>query len=66
MDHGRTQTQVKNALSDWKSEYLAADTKTRTAIRDALQKAYKAIGLTAADADKTIEGWKKSENKKKK
>ena len=66
LDHGRTQAQVKDALSDWKSPYLAGDQKTRTAIRDALQKAYKAMGLTAADADKTIEGWKKSVNKKKK
>lgn len=65
LDHGRTQAQVKDALSDWKSPYLAGDKKTRTAIRDALQKAYKAMGLTAADADKTIDGWKKNKNSSK-
>ena len=64
LDHGRTQKQIKDALSDWKSEYLAADNKGRTAIRDAIQKAYKAIGLTAADADKTINGWTKEKKKK--
>ncbi len=66
LDHGRTQKQVKDALSDWKSTYLAGDQKARSAIRNALQIAYKALGLTAADADKTIEGWKKSEKKTKK
>lgn len=66
LDHGRTQKQVKDALSDWKSEYLAGDQKARSAIRNAMQIAYKALGLTAADADKTIEGWKKSEKKTKK
>ena len=64
LDHGRTQKQIKDALSDWKSEYLAADAKTKTTIRDALQKAYKALGLTAADADKVINGWTKQKTKK--
>ena len=63
LDHGRTQKQIKDALSDWKSEYLAADAKTKTTIRDALQKAYKAMGLTAADADKVINGWTKEKKK---
>lgn len=65
LDHGRTQKQVKDDLSDWKSEYLAGDREARSAIRNALQIAYKALGLTVQDADKTIEGWKKTTNKKK-
>ena len=63
LDHGRTQKQIKDALSDWKATYLAADSKERTEIRDALQKAYKAMGLTAADADKVINGWTKEKKK---
>ena len=61
--HGRTQKQIKDALSDWKSAYLEADARGKTAIRDAIQKAYKAMGLTAEDADKVINGWKKSNKK---
>lgn len=64
MTHGRTQKQIKDALSDWKSVYLEADSRTKTAIRDAIQKAYKAMGLTAADADKVINGWKKNNKTK--
>ena len=63
LDHGRTQKQIKSALSEWKSEYLAADSKGKTAIRDAIQKAYKAMGLTAADADKVINSWTKEKKK---
>ena len=67
MKHGRTQKQVKDSISGrWKSQYLAADSAGRVKIRDAMQKAYKAAGLTAKDADNTIEGWKKDAEKNKK
>ena len=64
LDHGVETKKVKDKLSDWKSEYLEGDAKTRTRIRDALQKAYKALGLKASDADKTIENWKKDKKTK--
>ena len=64
LQHGRTQKQIKDALSDWKSTYLAADATGRIRIRDAITKAYKALGLTAADADKTINGWMKEKKTK--
>lgn len=62
--HGITKEKIKSKLSDWKSDYLAADSRQRIRIRDALEKAYKAAGYTAADADKVINGWI-DENKKK-
>ena len=66
MAHGITKESIKkDYLSDWKSEYLAADSNRRRQIRDAMQKAYKAIGYTAEDADKTIKNWEKSNKKKK-
>lgn len=65
MDHGRTKEQVKISLSDWKSDYLAADSNGRVRIKDALQKAYRVAGYTAEDADKTISKWVKDAKKKK-
>ena len=58
--HGITKEKIKSKLSDWKQAYLEADSAGKVKIRDAMQKAYKAAGYTAADADKTIEGWKKT------
>lgn len=65
MDHGRTKEQVKISLSDWKSDYLAADSNGRVRIKDALQKAYRVAGYTAEDADKTISKWVKDAKKNK-
>ena len=64
LKHGITKDKIKSKLSDWKSEYLKADSAGRIRIRDAITKAYRAAGYTKADADKTIEGWKKDEKKK--
>jgi len=58
MAHGVTQKQIKDYMGDLKQEYLAADSKGKVRIRDAIQKVYKAIGLTAAEADKRIKKWK--------
>ena len=58
MAHGVTQKQIKDYMGDLKQEYLAADSKEKVRIRDAIQKVYKAIGLTAAEADKRIKKWK--------
>ena len=63
--HGITKEKIKSKLSDWKQAYLSADNAGKIKIRDALQKAYRAAGYTAKDADKTIEGWKKDAEKKK-
>lgn len=65
LGHGFTKEKIKSQLGKWKSEYLAADSNGKRKIRDAMQKAYKAIGLTAADADKAIEKWEKDAKKKK-
>ena len=60
LDHGVKKESIKSAITEkWKEIYLNADSKTRTKIRDAIQKAYKAIGLTANDANKVIDNWKK-------
>jgi uncharacterized protein YqgV (UPF0045/DUF77 family) len=66
IDHGVEKKNVKSKLSDWKSEYLGADSRERIRIRDAIQKAYKALGYTAADADKIIDGWVKQQAKQEK
>ena len=59
LKHGITKEKIKSKMSDWKAAYLAADSAGRIKIRDAIQKAYKAAGYTAADADKTIKNWTK-------
>ena len=67
LDHGVDQKKVKEKVNtEYKSEYLAADTNGRLQIRQAMHKVYKAIGLDAKEADKKIEEWKKEEQKKKK
>lgn len=63
LKHGITKDKIKGKLSDWKSEYLAATGKDKTRLEDALTKAYKAIGLTAAEALKIIHGWKPKKTK---
>jgi len=64
IDHGVEKKNVKSKLSDWKSEYLEADSRERIRIRDAITKAHKALGYTAEDADKTINGWTKQKKSK--
>ena len=59
MKHGITQEKIKRYLSDWKSEYLAAEGKEKVRIRDAITKAYKAAGYTVEEADKLFERWNK-------
>lgn len=63
LDHGIEAEKIKGELSHWKSEYLAGDVRTRSRIRDAMEKAYKAMGLKAEDADKVIDSWKKEKKK---
>ena len=62
--HGITKEKIKDRLSKWKSEYLAADSTGKVKIRDAITKAYKALGFTAADAEQTIKNWTKEKKKK--
>jgi len=60
MKHGRTQKNLKEQVNRiLKDQYLAADNAGKVKIRNEMHLAYKAIGLKAEDADKTIEGWKK-------
>lgn len=63
LDHGVEAEKIKSELSHWKSEYLAGDVNTRSRIREAIRKAYQALGLKMEDADKVIDGWKKEKKK---
>lgn len=46
-----------------KAQYMAADANGRIRLKDAMEKAYKALGFTAEDADKTISNWTKEKKK---
>jgi hypothetical protein len=59
LEHGVKQENIVKKLSAWKSKYLEGNADTKRRIRDALQKAYRELGLTAEDADKKIDSWKK-------
>ena len=48
-------TQVNTQV---KKLYAKADSNEKVKLRDAMQKAYRALGYTAEDANKTIEKWK--------
>ena len=56
-------TQINKKI---KEQYMEADSQQKIKLRDAMQKAYKAMGLKAADADKVIEGWTKPKKTTKK
>jgi hypothetical protein len=57
--HGMDKKNIKTEIGKhYKAAYLAADSNGKRKIRDAMQKAYRKLGFTAADADKTINGWK--------
>ena len=60
---GYTEKDIKKEVSSSdgviRNQYMAADTDGRRRIRDAMEKAYKALGFTAEDADKTIRNWTK-------
>ena len=65
LDHGKTEKEVKTRLTtELKDKYLNADSAGKVKVRNQLQIAYKAIGYTAADADKIIDGWVKDAKKK--
>jgi len=60
LKHGKKKESVKTQLTkELKQKYLDANNAGKVKIRNQLQIAYKALGYTAADADKIIEGWKK-------
>ena len=64
--YGSEVKDIKSAITkEMKPKYLAADAAGKVKIRDAIQKAYRAMGLTAADADKVINGWKKEKGEEK-
>ena len=65
LEHGATETGIKTQLTkQYKETYIYSDANEKRKIRDALEKAYKALGYTAADADKVIDGWMKEKTKK--
>jgi hypothetical protein len=59
VNHGVKAENIKSTITNqYKSAYLEADSNGKRKIRDAIQKAYKAAGFTAEDADKVINKWK--------
>lgn len=62
--HGAEEKSIRTTITNkWKEKYLAGDVNTRSRIREAIRKAYQAIGLTSADADKVIDAWKEKKKK---
>lgn len=59
LEHGVPEKKIRDHLSDWRKEYLAADSAGKVRIRDAITKAYKKIGLSKEDADALFERWNK-------
>jgi hypothetical protein len=58
--HGLIPKNIKTQITkQYKQAYLDGSSDEKRRIRDAMQKAYKAMGWTAEDADKVIDGWKK-------
>jgi hypothetical protein len=59
MAHGVKAENIRKQLaSSYKKEYLAATGSRKRQLKDALTKAYKATGLTEAEAIETINKWK--------
>ena len=66
LKHGKTKDNIKTQLTkELKQKYLEANNADKVKIRNELQAAYRALGLTAADANKAIDGWVKEAKKKK-
>lgn len=60
LDNGYEVKDIKSQInSRIKKQYAEADSREKVRLVDAMEKAYKVLGLTAADADKVIDGWKK-------
>ena len=61
--HGKSKKDIKSWIGSkstgFKTRYLEATGREKTKLEDALTKAYKAVGLTAAEALEIIHGWKK-------
>ena len=59
LEIGYTEKDIKTKVNtEIKKLYMAADANGRVKLLDAMQKAYKALGFTAEDADKTVKKWK--------
>jgi hypothetical protein len=64
LDNGYEAKDIKSQInSKIKKEYLPADSKTRTRLKDAMDKTYKALGFTVAEADKKVQEWIKEQKK---
>ena len=67
LQHGKTKEGIKTQLGkELKTKYLEANNADKVKIRNELQAAYRALGLTAADANKIIDGWVKEAKKSQK
>lgn len=65
--HGMTEKNIKSEIGKhYKQAYLDGDSTEKRTIRDAMQKAYRKLGFTAEDANKTISNWEKDAKKKEK
>lgn len=57
--HGVEAKNIKSQISSqYKQQYLAANDSGKTQIRDAMNKAYKALGYSESDVNKVIKKWK--------
>ncbi|MBP5726720.1 MAG: hypothetical protein J6Y48_06555, partial [Clostridia bacterium] len=60
--HGKTKNQIAGSIQGvWKDDYLKLKdgSAEKVRLKDALIKAYKAIGYSASQAENTINKWKK-------
>ena len=58
--HGVEKKNIKEQIpKHFKEDYLSAGQSGKVKIRDAMQKAYKALGYDPAEADKAIANWEK-------
>jgi hypothetical protein len=57
--HGVEAKNIKSQISShYKQEYLKASDSGKVKIRDAMEKAYKALGFSESEVNKTIKKWK--------
>ena len=61
LNHGMKKENIKKQItSKYKKQYLEASGNEKIKLKDALTKAYKAVGMTATEAQETINKWKKT------
>ena len=64
LKYGLKKENIKKQLTTkYKDAYLAADSAGKVKLKNALELAYKALGYTTTEADKTINSWGKTKKK---